>query len=203
MKQDNIIFLDIDGVLNHQTAYHNGHCKYVKLMVGDVEDSYSTFCPTSKALLNKLIEETNAKVVISSSWRLSGEDFMQAVWKAEGMSGEIIGITPYFNLEHRGKSVGSASRGEEIKWWLNNVQEYSDIFWNADMQNGIMEKSGLRNYIIIDDDSDMLYNQREHFVHVLPSPRNYSGFSQEHYEKAKEIFSKNILELNYKDLMFQ
>jgi hypothetical protein len=61
MKQDNIIFLDIDGVLNHQTAYDNGHCKYVKLMVGNVEDSYSTFCPTSKALLNKLIALSSAR----------------------------------------------------------------------------------------------------------------------------------------------
>lgn len=41
-----------------------------------------------------------------------------------------------------------------------------------------MEKSGVDNYIIIDDDADMLYGQKNHFVHVLPSPRNKDGFRE-------------------------
>lgn len=200
---DNIIFLDIDGVLNHQTAYENGHCKYTDFEVEGVIDRYQSFCPNSKRLLNNLIENTNAKVVVSSTWRLSGIDFIKSVWKSENMAGEVIGITPFFELTHRGKGVGTASRGEEIKWWLYNVRGYSEVFWNKEMQDDIMSKSGVRNYIIIDDDSDMLYNQRKNFVHVLPAPRNYSGFNQEHYDKSMDIFSKNILELNYEDLLFQ
>lgn len=200
---DNFIFLDIDGVLNCQNAYRDGHCKYVKLNVSSGKDHYQTFCPKSKALLNKLIIETNAKIVISSTWRLSGEDFMKAVWEAEGMEGEILGITPRFDLTHRGQNVSSASRGEEIDWWLKNVMNYRNVFWNKEMQDNIMQESGVRNYIIIDDDSDMLYNQRNNFVHVLPSPRNHDGFSQEHYDRAIQILSKNILEINFQDLLFQ
>jgi len=60
-----------------------------------------------------------------------------------------------------------------------------------------MEKSGIENYIIIDDDSDMLYSQRNHFVHVLPSPRNKSGFNEEYLEKATLKLEKSVIDLNY------
>ena len=60
-----------------------------------------------------------------------------------------------------------------------------------------MDKSGIENYIIIDDDSDMLYNQRNHFVHVLPSPRNRDGFNETYYRQALEKLGKTIIELNY------
>ncbi|MFA6199307.1 MAG: HAD domain-containing protein [Bacteroidales bacterium] len=61
-----LILLDIDGVLNHHDAYKAGFCKYTNL---DDGSHYQTFDPTSKALLNKLIEEFDAKIVISSTWR--------------------------------------------------------------------------------------------------------------------------------------
>jgi len=60
-----------------------------------------------------------------------------------------------------------------------------------------MDKSGLESYIILDDDSDMLYKQRNHFVHVLSSPRNTEGFNEHYYQKAKLMLDKNIIELNY------
>ena len=66
-------------------------------------------------------------------------------------------------------------------------------------QQKIIDESGVENYIIIDDDSDMLYNQRNHFVHVLPSPRNYDGFNTHYYEKAKLMLEKSVIELNYND----
>lgn len=200
---DNYIFLDIDGVLNCQDAYKSGHCEYGDLEVNGKKDRYETFCPKSKALLNKLIQQTNAKIVISSTWRMSGMDFIQAVWKAEQMEGEVVGLTPKFDTYCRKDYIGSAERGSEIEHWLHKEKDYTNIFWNKDMQDGIMQKSGVRNYVIIDDDSDMLYNQRNNFVHVMPPPRNFSGFNQSHYDKAMEILSKNILEINYQDLLFQ
>jgi hypothetical protein len=60
-----------------------------------------------------------------------------------------------------------------------------------------MEKSGIKNYIIIDDDADMLYGQRHHFVHVLPSPRNKRGFDEQHYKIGLEMLSKTVIDLNY------
>ena len=68
-----VIFLDIDGVLNCQQAYINGSCEYVD----GPGFKYQKCYPPSKELLNKLIEETGAKVVISSSWRKDGLHTMQ------------------------------------------------------------------------------------------------------------------------------
>lgn len=82
-----IIFLDIDGVLNCQEAYEKGFCKY--------NDDYGQdFYPPSTDLLNQLIEETEAKIVISSTWRMAGLDEMQSMWKDRKMAGNVIGITP-------------------------------------------------------------------------------------------------------------
>jgi len=188
-----IIFLDIDGVLNCENAYRSGHCQYQEWIWEDgTPDQYQRFCSWSKDLLNKLIDETGAKIVISSSWRHSGIDFMKKVWEFEEMHGEIIGITP--SMRASGIHV---PRGMEIKYFLENDLKFKHINWSEEEQQDIMDESGIENYIIIDDDSDMLYGQRNHFVHVLPSPRNKDGFNQKYYEEAWYKLSKTIIELNY------
>jgi hypothetical protein len=78
---------------------------------------------------------------------------------------------------------------------------FAHINWSEKEQQKRMDKSGVENYIIIDDDSDMLYNQRHHFVHVLPSPRNYDGFNPHYYEKAKTMLDKSCIELNYTEVV--
>jgi hypothetical protein len=189
-----IIFLDIDGVMNCENAYRSGECRYVEWTNhrGD-KDHHQAFCSWSKELLNKLIDETNAKIVISSTWRSSGIEFMKSVWELEGMHGEIIGLTPNFRGEVNGYTI---PRGCEIDKWLGD-NGFSHINWDKDTQQEYINKTGIENYIIIDDDSDMLYGQRNHFVHVLPSPRNKDGFNQHYYEIAKAMLEKTVIELNY------
>lgn len=183
--KDNIIFLDIDGVLNCEQGFKNGEITYGK--------THMNFYEPSKKWLNKLIVETNAKIVISSTWRKSGLKYMKEVWEDENMEGNIIGITPVLTL-----NTGEyAPRGSEIKMYLNNILNFRNIFWSEEEQLKYMEKSNLNNYTIIDDDSDMLYRQKNHFVHVKPSPINKAGFNEKHYTKGKEILDKSILELNY------
>ncbi len=189
-----IIFLDIDGVLNCENAYKQGECNYIKWTWEDgTEDHHQSFCSWSKKWLNKLIDETGAKIVISSTWRSSGIDFMKKVWEIEEMHGEIIGITPNFRGDIDGYTI---PRGCEIDKWLED-NNFSHINWDKDYQLNYMNKSGIENYIIIDDDSDMLYGQRNHFIHVLPSPRNKDGFNESHYKQSLERLSKTIIELNY------
>ena len=188
-----IIFLDIDGVLNCESAYRNGECQYQEWIWEDGrKDHHQRFCVRSKELLNKLIDETGAKIVISSTWRHGGIEFIKKVWEMEEMSGEIIGITP--SLRTKGLHI---PRGMEIEYYLNNDLLFQHINWDEVIQQQYIETSGVENYIIIDDDSDMLYNQRNHFVHVLPSPRNKDGFNQHYYEIAKSMLEKNVIELNY------
>lgn len=71
------------------------------------------------------------------------------------------------------------------------------INWSEEIQLNYMKKSNIYNYIIIDDDSDMLYNQRKHFVYVLDDNTNKRGFSQGHFEKALKTLSKSVIQLNY------
>ena len=192
-----IIFLDIDGVLNSESAYRNGECQYVEWehLEGPLKGEkghHQAFAKKSKMLLNSLIKMTGAKVVISSTWRMSGIDAMKRIWEVEEMEGEIIGITP--NLRTREYTV---PRGCEIDYFLREIGFYH-INWSEEEQLAVMEKSGVENYIIIDDDSDMLYGQRNHFVHVLPSPRNKDGFNEHFFETSMSKLSKNIVKLNYK-----
>ena len=80
----NIIFLDIDGVLNCEKAFKDGFCKYVNWEDGKNGHHMSFYIP-SKKWLNKLIKETDSDIVISSTWRLQGLEFLRKVWQLEKM----------------------------------------------------------------------------------------------------------------------
>lgn len=183
-----ILFLDIDGVLNHEKAYEKGECQFI----ANGETRYEAFSLSSKKLLNDLIKETGVKIVVSSTWRSKGLKWLKEVWEKEKMLGEIIGITPRI-MTRDGKSV---PRGVEIDEWLlkNN---YRHINWSVEEQYRYMLKSGIDSYVILDDDSDMLYNQRNHFVHVMHDPNNKAGFNLECKNRALAILNKTILELNH------
>lgn len=75
-----IIFLDIDGVLN---VIPQGHDKYGAIFHKHFEDN-----------LRWIIEETGADIVISSTWRMSGLNIMQEMWRVRNLPGKVVGITP-------------------------------------------------------------------------------------------------------------
>ncbi|MCG6912835.1 hypothetical protein LJE86_02875 [bacterium BMS3Abin03] len=55
-----MIFLDIDGVMNSSNYYKTINIK---------NEYWDRFNPLSVELLKRLAEETDAKIVITSSWR--------------------------------------------------------------------------------------------------------------------------------------
>lgn len=119
-----VIFLDIDGVLN--VCYQKR------------DDYGQEFHPEFVENLRRIVEETGAHIVISSTWRMSGLDVMREMWTKRGLPGEVIGITPVLRTRHR---------GDEIQEWLrlNTVE----------------------TYVILDDDRDMLREQLPKFVHCF------------------------------------
>jgi hypothetical protein len=125
---DKVIFLDIDGVLN---VNDRGRDEFGSTFHKHFEDN-----------LKWIIDETNAKIVISSSWRLSGLSVMQEMWKERGLAGEVIDITP--NLTYGEGLITSTPRGKEVKEWLKD--------------------NPTRRYVIIDDDTDFLTEQSPFFV---------------------------------------
>lgn len=165
-----LLFLDIDGVLNHQLWYSSVEDKKQNT---HEEWENSQFCPWSVGLLNKLTDETKSKIVVSSSWR-QGKTVqeLQDLFEKVGITSEVIDKTPklYFNgIEDYTYSV---PRGCEIKAWmeLNKDKLGSGI--------GKYDK-----YVIFDDDSDMLYWQRNNFLWVDP----YCGLTPALIFKAKQI----------------
>lgn len=108
------------------------------------------------AKLNYLISQTDAKIVVSSCWRADDPE-LQELFSIVGIP-HYIDITPYHDTRHR---------GTEVQQWLDKHPE-------------------VENYVIIDDDDDMLDKQLDHFVRTDAYKR---GLSDENVEKAIKILN--------------
>lgn len=142
-----IIFLDIDGVLNSiDSLLSHKH-------LGNPEILYDIPHPAHISVLNRIIQETEAKVVISSSWRGSWHLFHLNIFLCSlGFRGEIVGYTP--------RLVGK-ERGEEIKLFVDlfnsgeTINELKIKDFLSYSHEDLPENYVIRNYVILDDDNDM------------------------------------------------
>lgn len=157
-----IIFLDIDGVIATQKTI--------------IEGSWG-LTPQKQDLLGYIIEKTDAKIVLSSSWRKSTLEASIEYMRENGFRfcDKIIGVTirAYHYIE-KGIHL-SIPRGVEIKQWID-THIHSDNGHNFERK-----KIGIDwNYVILDDDTDMLLEQRKYFIrtHYL------NGISKSQSEKA-------------------
>ena len=129
-----ILFLDIDGVVNSQETLQKS---------SQVREPHpSGIDPYLALLVNRIIHATGCKVVLSSAWRGSEENHKYI----ERMIGEKLeGIT--------GRCC-SGIRGVEIHNWLTkNVPGFSSDGY----------RKGEHKVAILDDDSDMILWQKDHF----------------------------------------
>jgi hypothetical protein len=186
-----VIFLDFDGVVNSQNWYKR---RVDEVGMDDVHSQYPFYeiDPEAVKRINFIIEKTGAKVVVSSTWRhgRSVEDLTKILQFA-GFNGEIVDVTP-----HMGGIKGyTVPRGCEIEQWLEQ-KNFKRINWSIARLREKVEKSEVKNYIILDDDSDMLYNQREHFVQTSWM----TGITQEDADKCVEILDSPLEKLYYKDI---
>lgn len=146
-----VIFLDIDGVLN--TERWHDHC--VNEGIAPVDGYGYAFDPVAVMNLKKIVNETAADIVISSSWKVWGLDAMQRMWARRHLPGKVIDITPNTDSDEMLLSIDldigiPAVKGSEIKEWLSTNG-------NQDMR-----------YAILDDLPDMLPEQESHFVQTDP-----------------------------------
>ena len=110
-----VIFLDIDGVLNHWDYLRTDECQSSDNMSGP---GYLDGACVQR--LNTLIEKTGAKVVVSSTWRKSHTvDSLQQTLEEKGFGGEIIDFTTTRDL---------GKRADQIWDWLNNTSEEIESF---------------------------------------------------------------------------
>ncbi len=139
------LFVDLDGVLN----YENYYVKSTKRSTSDLWH-FRYFCPLAVKRLNRITDETKARIVFSSSHRFYFDTFVELRegFKLAGITGELIGVTPKLRYTDDTYSV---PRGCEIKAWMER-------------NKGVLgAKMTEVRYAILDDDTDMLYWQRNSF----------------------------------------
>ena len=132
-----IVFLDFDGVLNTEQYQ-------ARLTVDDkpTKDTWGPlFDPHAVENLRQILDEMDAQIVISSSWRyVHSLDSLRMMWEVRGLPGEI--------LDTLACGATYISRGEEIECWL--------------------ERNDRPDYLIIDDLDDFFPAQRDHYVETNP-----------------------------------
>lgn len=108
-----LIFLDLDGVMvSGSWAYSPGGNGESRADSNHLRDKIS---PQAVAVLNRLVEETGADLVITSTTRrVMRLSAIREEFKAVGITGRVIGATPYLE----GKS-----RGEEIRMFLDHYHK--------------------------------------------------------------------------------
>lgn len=184
-----IIFLDFDGVLNSEQWMVS---RFEKVDMHTISAQYPFYeiDPEAVAQLNRVIETTGAKVVVSSTWRLGRTpEQLTQILAHHAFKGEIIDTTPHFYVKSHNYTV---PRGCEIEWWLKE-KKFQRINWSIEKQREYEEKSEVKNYIILDDDSDLLYGQREHYVQTSWK----FGLTSELADKCISILNKKLEELYY------
>ena len=120
-----VIFLDIDGVLAPIRRW----------------DRYGDLDPACIQVLNEIVAEGGADVVVTSTWR-HGKTVaeLQAMLEAQGFAGSVLDTTP--------TNIPGAGRGDEIAAWL--------------------AEHAVGGYVIIDDHADM-GELRDHLVQTHPA----------------------------------
>lgn len=158
-----IIFLDFDGVVNSMKFCEELSAR--TKLIGGSTATREMIDPIAVARLNRLIEETEAVVVVSSSWRkIFDMRTLQGILDAKGFIGKIIDVTPDLSHESINRFDRSRERGDEIARWLR------DNAPNA-------------SYVVFDDDSDMTA-VRERFIQTSWG----YGLLDEHIDRARELF---------------
>lgn len=132
MKSNRLLFLDFDGVLNHEAWLRQWHDRSV---ISPQDDS-DMLDPSRIALIDRIVRETGTDIVISSTWRrmfILGE--LNRMLRDRGLSKDIVGKTPTGS----GPPKYLTNRGSEINVYL------STSLWEGEVDS----------FVIVDDDSDM------------------------------------------------
>ena len=189
------LFLDVDGVLNSVSWYREEWNKDHSYPQGD-------FDPKCVEIVNRIVEETGCKVVVSSSWRT--ESNLQSIFDKAGLKFKIHSITPF-----------GSHRGCEIQEWLDSQTEpyvYAILDDDRDMLSHQRKYFIKTNTVIgITDEAEILEellpkeptkeelnaallklaldkgwydDNEEHNIHPVQIPKNQMGIA------AKELKAK-------------
>lgn len=166
-----IIFLDIDNVLNSDdymaTPEYQAETAPYKSGWEILNKAHHTHLdPKAVQLMNRLVDETGAKVVLSSTWRIRYSlEEMNAMLKSRGATFEVSDKTP--------AKMSSRHRGYEVAEYLEDLKELEGIEPEA---------------FVILDDLDQFPQYRQQFIMTLEK----NGLTQEHVDKAIKILNGEL-----------
>ena len=165
-----LVFLDIDGVLNHHEWLkgRKGHKDPgIPAAFRDECEQWSarSIDPSCVQRLNRLTEATGCRYVLSSTWRTMYHlPKLNSLLRYHGFNNILVGTTPSMSgMPIRG-IVPGARRGTEIDAWLHEMALVDVTF------------------IILDDDDDMAP-----YEHRLIQTDFGTGLTDEHVETAIEM----------------
>lgn len=153
-----IIFLDFDGPMLPLRGYITPENK---------EEVWSQFDPIAVAMVNSLVKEGPAKIVISSAWRSFGKDEIMDKLSKNNISPSSVHVdwcTP--------RKPHSLRRAEEVLLW---VKDHSEI----------------THWVAIDDEPCNEFTQ-DNWVQVTFD----DGIQFEHFQKAREILGVDTKKVN-------
>ena len=142
-----LIFLDIDGVLNNESTRARAPNSAIGINVGMV------------SIFKRIIEETDAKIVLSSAWRLYPK-IHDYLWENLGqdLKDRCIGMTPCSWSDYRGR---------EIEQWLESNKHIE-----------------IDSFIILDDCNDM-----QPYMDRLIQTSWRTGITNNHVDRAIEMLN--------------
>ena len=168
------LFLDIDGVLN-TIRYSNYLIDHDE---DEVDEDGALFDPEAVNNLACITEKVpDVKIIISSTWRLKGWEWMLRLWKKRKLPGAIYSFTPVLEVVCFVDKINQidttsvypiGTRGLEINEWLRNNASLNIFSYK---------------YVILDDDKDLLLRQQDNFILTDP----FYGITKETVVKALEI----------------
>ena len=163
-----IIFLDFDGVLN--TARNIARLRAEGKPLSD-EFGY-LFDAEAVANLQNIIGQTDAEIVVSSSWKFEGLERMRQLWQVRRLPGRLLDITPDYLSCVGGIDPSNpdsfVGKGNEIKAWLE--------------RHAAMDC----RYVILDDTPDILVSQRPNFLRI----NDECGITAADAQRAIEILNR-------------
>lgn len=153
-----VIFLDFDGVIT--TLKSNWTIDNEKV-----------------ELVKQICDATGAKIVISSSWRrYTLEDTIEAITKQEIVRGNKPFSYPDLIIDVTSRMYGFKYGNKETHYGICRGVEIDRWLW---------EHQDVTNYVILDDDSDMLLCQKGNFIKT----NAYTGICKKDVEKAIKILN--------------
>lgn len=148
-----VIFLDLDGVMI-TGSYQKRSTQF---------EGYR-FTPSCVDNLKQMMEKTGAKIVVTSTYRMAGFEYLRKMFEANGLTEGLIGQTPVIEY---------SIRGEEIRQYIEES--------HFDPSNAVEQ------FVILDDHDDMgellPYLVQTHWV---------SGLDEEAKEKAIDMLENGV-----------